>query len=150
MFSNCWMHWKGDLFLPFKMLETLSKSAYKHRRYLLLNYNPTTLPKHSTVKCDKVWQTKWKTSNFVKSHRRASFDLNTKLGKMIEQARAIIASLIYRILSVEFSGYRAIEKFEENAPCTHRPVSNKNLAIANRSRVSCINLIIIPWPWNLV
>jgi len=39
--------------------------------------------------------------------------------------------------------------------CSHRP--NKNLAIANRSRVSCahntsrafIGLNITPWPWNL-
>ena len=35
-FQICSTHWKG-LFFPEKSLQILSKSVYKHRRYLLLN-----------------------------------------------------------------------------------------------------------------
>jgi len=35
-FSNLFFRWKG-LFFPEKTLQTASKSAYKYRRYILLN-----------------------------------------------------------------------------------------------------------------
>ena len=88
-FSNLF-HPCKVLFFPEKAVQTASKSAYKHRRYLLLNNATASLVtvKRPSVICKK--SQKHHTSTFHADMRRS---ISTIFCMMIEDLRAIIAPL---------------------------------------------------------
>ena len=108
----------GKAFFPEKTLQTASKSAYKHRRYLLFNNATASLVtvKHRSVTNINIYKIKSEKHHISSSHADVCRAISTKFCMVIEVVCAIILGLKRFWLPSIVLPLGGVENLAENAP----------------------------------